>query len=87
MSWKTDSVLATETAALVRDFLLYSDRLAREQVAMLAGVGVATVKRWERRLPRQLPGEIRSRLESAVRDYAPTPAPKEPLAAGAVEDA
>ena len=66
MSWNGDSLLSTETAALVRDFLLYSDHLPRERLAELAGVGSATIKRWERRLPRQLPRGICERLESVV---------------------
>ena len=58
------SARRTETRALVEEFLLVTEDLPQEEAARVAGVGVASLRRWKNTGVKQLNGPIRLRLHA-----------------------
>lgn len=58
------SKLQSRTRTLVTEFLLRTSGLPRERIAAIAGVGIATIARWERIPPNRIHLAVRLRLTS-----------------------
>ena len=55
---------------LIRDFLLATEELSREEVCRIAGVGPITLSKWERGLFRNVQARIRRRVGGYLRRQA-----------------
>jgi transposase len=56
---------------LVEDFLLYTEGLPRDEVARIAGVNLATIRRWERNGARKIHRTVERRLRAHMDQSAP----------------